>query len=96
LIYHPVAQNAHLKKSDLYADNHYIGKQNSDTLVVSIYADTDIDMDLFDKLTLGKRYPHYIALIDGRIRFDETPNAPRGQIQKTLSVEDMMCYHVIS
>jgi hypothetical protein len=37
-------------------------------------------MDLFDKITLGKEYQNRIALIDGRVRLDEIPLKPHGEI----------------
>jgi len=41
---------------------------------------TYITMDLFDKITLGKQYQSRIALIDGKVRLDEIPLKPHGQI----------------
>ena|SRR5437762_12625275 len=37
-------------------------------------------MDLFDKITLGKQYQSCIALIDGKVRLDEVPLKPHGEI----------------
>ena len=41
---------------------------------------TEISMDLFDKLTLRKRYQNRIAFVDSKVRFDEIPVKPHGQI----------------
>jgi hypothetical protein len=88
-IHPPKPRRLHIKKFtkqfDKVYDQFYGEKEVNEALKQQV-TDTDIDMDLFDKLTLGKRYQHYIALIDGRIRFDETPNAPHGQIQYYLNL----------
>jgi hypothetical protein len=34
----------------------------------------------FEKLTQNREFQHYIALIDGKIRFDELPGPPHGAI----------------
>jgi len=40
----------------------------------------DVSIELFEKLTLNRQYQRYITLVEGRIRFDELPNAPHGEI----------------
>ena len=40
----------------------------------------DVDIDLFDRLTLKKQNQRYISLLDGRVIFHEVPNAPHGQV----------------
>jgi Putative restriction endonuclease len=40
----------------------------------------DVDIDLFDRLTLKKQNQQYISLLDGRVIFHEVPNAPHGQV----------------
>lgn len=70
---------AFTKKFNRLYDQMYIRHNFDDNLRLEI-SKTLISMDLFDKLTLGKRYQGSIALIDGRIRFDEIPNRPHGDI----------------
>jgi len=41
---------------------------------------TDISIELFEKLTLNRQFQRYITLVDGRIRFDEPPSDPHGEI----------------
>lgn len=40
----------------------------------------DVSIELFEKLTLNRQFQRYITLIDGRIRFDELPSDPHGEI----------------
>jgi hypothetical protein len=40
----------------------------------------DVDIELFDHLTLKKQNQRYISLLDGRIIFHELPNAPHGEV----------------
>lgn len=40
----------------------------------------DVDIDLFDRLTLKKQNQRYISLLDGRIIFHEVPNTPHGRV----------------
>jgi hypothetical protein len=49
-----------------------------------------IPMDLFDKITLGKQYQRCAALVDGKIRFDDVPLAPHGDIIGYLNIEISM------
>ena len=53
---------------------------NVDQTLMDEVCGTYITMDLFDKITLGKQYQSRIALIDGKIRLDEIPLKPHGQI----------------
>jgi len=50
---------------------------------------TYITMDLFDKITLGKQYQSRITLIDGKVRLDEIPLKPHGQIIGHLNYQIM-------
>jgi hypothetical protein len=43
-----------------------------------------VTADEFEKLTLNLQFQRYIALIDGRIRFDELPGRPHGAIIGTI------------
>jgi hypothetical protein len=40
----------------------------------------ELAMDRFDRITRNRQFQRYIALIDGRIRFDELPEPPHGAI----------------
>ena len=40
----------------------------------------DVSIEIFEKLTLNRQFQRYITLVDGRIRFDELPNDPHGEI----------------
>lgn len=40
----------------------------------------DISIDDFLRLTKNRQFQRYISLIDGKIRFDELPDAPHGEI----------------
>jgi hypothetical protein len=53
---------------------------NVDQTLMDEVCGTYITMDLFDKITLGKQYQSRIALIDGKVRLDEIPLKPHGQI----------------
>jgi len=77
--------HAFTEKFNRLYDQMYIRCDVDDTLRLEI-SNTLISMDLFDKLTLGKRYQGRIALIDGRIRFDEIPLSPHGQVIGYLAV----------
>jgi len=48
----------------------------------------DVSAEDFEKITLNRQYQRYVALIEGRIRFDELPGPPHGavigRIVKTL------------
>jgi len=41
---------------------------------------TDVSIELFEKLTLNRQFQRYITLVEGRIRFDEPPSDPHGEI----------------
>src|SRR5205085_4920158 len=53
---------------------------NVDQTLMDKVCGTYITMDLFDKITLGKQYQNRIAFIDGKVRLDEIPLKPHGQI----------------
>jgi len=46
----------------------------------------DITVSQFEKLTLTKQYQRYITLEEGKIRFDELPTSPHGEIVWLLSL----------
>jgi len=46
----------------------------------------DITISEFEKLTLTKQYQRYITLEEGKIRFDEMPTSPHGEIVGLLSL----------
>ena len=46
----------------------------------------DITVAEFEKLTLTKQYQRYITLEEGKIRFDEMPTSPHGEIVGLLSL----------
>ena len=46
----------------------------------------DITIPEFEKLTLKKQYQRYITLEEGKIRFDEMPVCPHGEIASLLLV----------
>jgi len=74
------------KKFDRVYDQFYIRRgAKLDELLLTEICNTSISMDLFDKLTLGKRYHGRIALIDGKVRFDEIPFRPHGEIIGSLT-----------
>lgn len=45
----------------------------------------DITIPEFEKLTLNKQYQRYITLEEGKIRFDEIPMRPHGEIVGLLN-----------
>ena len=62
------------------------------------YVSHDVDVNLkrtiteyeitileFEKLTLSKQYQRYITLEEGRIRFDEIPTRPHGEIVSVVN-----------
>ena len=60
--------------------NQYYRYNNVDQTLMDEVCGTEITMDLFDKITLGKQYQSRIALIDGKVRLDEVPLTPHGEI----------------
>jgi hypothetical protein len=40
----------------------------------------EITAEEFEKLTKNRQFQHYIALIAGKIRFDELPGPPHGAV----------------
>jgi hypothetical protein len=58
----------------------YYVRQKFDASLFNEVSNTRVSIDVFDKITLGKRYQGRIALIDGKIRFDEIPNRPHGEV----------------
>ena len=40
----------------------------------------EVTVDEFENLTNNRQFQRYIALIDGKIRFDELPGPPHGAI----------------
>jgi hypothetical protein len=76
---HPMRIKRYIKKfNKLYAQYYRYGK--IDQTLMDEVCGTDITMDLFDKITLGKKYQSCIALVDGKVRLDEVPSTPHGEI----------------
>jgi hypothetical protein len=44
----------------------------------------DITIPEFEKITLNKQYQRYITLEEGKIRFDELPLRPHGELARLL------------
>ena len=45
-----------------------------------------ISVEDFQKLTTARQLARYVALIDGKIRFDELPKKPHGELAHFLSI----------
>jgi hypothetical protein len=76
--HHKQIQAFTTKFNKVYNQIYFHDKYDDEVLAEVI--NTTIDMALFDKITLGKRYQGRIALIDGKIRFDEIPQPPHGEV----------------
>jgi hypothetical protein len=70
---------AFTKKFNRAYDRYYIRRDVDETLLLEI-SNTSISMDLFNKITLGKRYQGRIALVDGKVRFLEMSLPPHGDV----------------
>ena len=64
---------------DRASDQFYRGKHIEQGILDEINKH-EISVDQFGKLTLGKQYPRYISLIEGKIRFNEIPNRPHREL----------------
>jgi hypothetical protein len=51
-----------------------------DKHLLAILANQDVDAHTFVQWTSGKQFQKYIALVDGKIRFDELPITPHGEL----------------
>jgi hypothetical protein len=82
----PTTARAHKMQVKQYIKNfsklydQFYRYDNVDQTLMEKVCSTYITMDLFDKITLGKQYQSRIALIDGKVRLDEIPLKPHGQI----------------
>ncbi len=76
---HTIQVKQYIKKFNKLYDQFY-RYDNVDQTLMHEVCGTYITMDLFDKITLGKQYQSRIALIDGKVRLDEIPLKPHGQI----------------
>jgi hypothetical protein len=89
----PTTARAHTIQVKQYIKNfnklyhQFYRYDNVDQALMDEVCGTDITMDLFDKITLGKRYQSCIALIDGKVRLDEIPVKPHGEIIGHLNYE---------
>jgi hypothetical protein len=83
---HHMQIQAFTKKFNRIYDQYYIrGGADIDQNLLGEICNTMISMDFFDTLTLGKRYQGRIALIDGKVRFDQIPLPPHGQVIGSLT-----------
>lgn len=73
------------------AYDQFYGTNRIDLDLLNKINEHSISMEQFDTLTIHKKQQRYISLIDGKIRFDEVPNRPHGElislIQALLSQE---------
>lgn len=76
---HTIQVKQYTKKFNKLYDQYY-RYNNVDQPLMDEVCTTEISMELFDKIILGKEYQNRIALIDGRVRLDEIPLKPHGEI----------------
>jgi hypothetical protein len=76
---HTIQVKQYTKKFNKLYDQYY-RYNNVDQTLMDEVCTTEISMELFDKITLGKEYQNRIALIDGRVRLGEIPLKPHGEI----------------
>src|SRR5579859_3412081 len=76
---HTIQVKQYINKFNKLYDQFY-RYDNVDQTLMHEVCGTYITMDLFDKITLGKQYQSRIALIDGKVRLDEVPLTPHGEI----------------
>jgi hypothetical protein len=62
------------------AYNQFYASHNVDVDLKRTITENEITIPQFEKLTLTKQYQRYITLENGRIRFDEIPMRPHGEI----------------
>jgi hypothetical protein len=82
---HHMKLQSFTKKFNRLYDQFYLHRDVDKPLLTEI-SNTLISMDLFDKITLGKRYQGRMALVDGKVRFDEIPLPPHGQVFSFLTM----------
>jgi hypothetical protein len=67
------------------AYNQFYVSHNVDVELKRTITENEITILEFEKLTLTKQYQRYITLEDGRIRFDELPMRPHGEIATVVN-----------
>ena len=68
------------------AYNQFYLSGSVDQVLQRKISEYDITVAEFEKLTLTKQYQRYITLEEGKIRFDEMPTSPHGEIAGLLSL----------
>jgi Nucleoporin autopeptidase len=51
-----------------------------DPEVEDVVTKEEISMEVFDRLTLGRQLQRYTSFVDGRMRFEDIPNSPHGEV----------------
>ena len=68
------------RKSFDKAYNTWFSSNSIPTNLRAIVGSYEVTPEEFEKLTTNRQFQRYIALIDGKIRFDELPGPPHGAI----------------
>lgn len=63
-----------------HAYNEFYRKNSLSKKFRKVISAQDVNLEQFDRLTLGKSYQRYISLLGGHIIFHEVPNAPHGEV----------------
>ena len=68
------------RKSFDKAYNTWFRSNSIPTNLRTIVESYEVTAEEFEKLTTNRQFQRYMALIDGKIRFDEPPDPPHGAI----------------
>ena len=72
--------HATFRKSFDKAYNNWFRSNSIPADLRAIVESYEVTVDEFENLTNNRQFQRYIALIDGKIRFDELPGPPHGAI----------------
>jgi hypothetical protein len=68
------------RKSFTKAYNSWFRSRSIEPILRSIIESYDLTAEQFDNLTGNRQLQRYITLVDGKIRFEELPETPHGEI----------------